>query len=148
MNKLILFAGQDYYPQGGVKDFVAFFESIEEFRESRWYADKTCMVYGETIDWWQLVDVFTMQSVAEGGEGVFGIGDPEDKPDIQEDYFWRNGKELGELIDFWHDRYGGTAPLNAILGLDETRYKYFVKHPPKEDMDRDGYIKYLDSIIK
>lgn len=51
--RYMLFAGDDYYPGGGMRDFVGFFNSIDEAN-----------VAGKEEDWHQVVDRETLQRVA------------------------------------------------------------------------------------
>lgn len=61
----LLFAGDTYYPNGGLEDFIDRFETIEEAKiealKSHNYSDMS----GTWIfDWWHIVDVNTLTIVA------------------------------------------------------------------------------------
>lgn len=45
----IVFAGQNYYPGGGMNDYKAVFESLEDALEATANAS--------SIDWWQIAEV-------------------------------------------------------------------------------------------
>ena len=57
MKPLLLFAGEHYYPSGGVNDFRGDFNTIEEAIEA--IANSSC-------DWWHVADE-NMRIVKSGG---------------------------------------------------------------------------------
>lgn len=57
MNRYLLFAGSQYYPSRGWRDFIASFETKAE-------AVHEAAKGGE--DWWQIVDLDTESVVDEG----------------------------------------------------------------------------------
>lgn len=59
-----LFAGEDYYPAGGMDDFVGVFESVEAAR-ARFSQGNEPERYNETIpfDWAHIVDTATFTKV-------------------------------------------------------------------------------------
>lgn len=59
MKPYLLFAGCDYYPDGGVGDLIAAFETAEEAEE--WGAHNR-------YDWWQVVRHVDMEVVAKSGD--------------------------------------------------------------------------------
>ena len=54
MKRYVLFAGSDYYPSGGWKDFRAMFDSVEEARQEVQHTDE---------DWWHIVDLTTGEEI-------------------------------------------------------------------------------------
>lgn len=60
-NKYALFAGDNYYPSGGVGDFIDFFETIEQAKERVSLQPKN-----REFDWWHVLDVSTFKIVAQG----------------------------------------------------------------------------------
>ena len=53
MKNYLLFAGEDYYPDGGFKDFLGDFDSIDDaklFLETNPKTNPT----GLSIDWWHI----------------------------------------------------------------------------------------------
>lgn len=64
MKKYLLFAGHNYYPAGGVLDFIGDYDTLEEAleeanRKEGWEDYKT-----EVYDWWHVVDHDTMEIIA------------------------------------------------------------------------------------
>ncbi len=56
MNRFFLFAGCDYYPQGGMNDFIGSFASMEAARE----AAMNCLEPGnDQCEWWHILDIET-----------------------------------------------------------------------------------------
>ena len=51
MKRFLLFAGEDYYPWGGWRDFVGSFDTAEEAM-----AVINQPVHGETVEWGHIVD--------------------------------------------------------------------------------------------
>jgi hypothetical protein len=54
-----LFAGDNYYPCGGLRDLKGRFETLED---ARVYVT-THLSYGEFYDWWHIVDTETFTIV-------------------------------------------------------------------------------------
>lgn len=50
MKRYMLFAGWDYYPSGGMRDFVGSYDTFDEARED---------ALGMTGDWWHILDIET-----------------------------------------------------------------------------------------
>ncbi len=76
MKRYALFAGFDYYPRGGAKDFVAFGKSVEECRLE--YLSPLRFIDNgsgskEPWGWGQIVELSTMAVVlwAEGRKWTF-----------------------------------------------------------------------------
>ena len=63
MKNFALFAGEDYYPSGGMDDLVGRFDSVEEALVVAFtYEDENSRGY----DWHQVVDLTTFTVVARG----------------------------------------------------------------------------------
>lgn len=62
MKRYMVFGGPDYYPSGGITDFLGTFDCLESAR----LATRGRDFYGHlgAIDWWQIFDT-TTQSVVE-----------------------------------------------------------------------------------
>lgn len=63
MKKYLLFAGDHYYPSGGVRDFVGDFDSIEG-------AMSELIRFGRSdgFDWYHIVEYSTMKIVKKGNK--------------------------------------------------------------------------------
>ena len=59
MRRYLLFCGDNYYPMGGMKDFVGSFDSIEKFE---YYME---VQRSSAPDWYQLFDTKTETIVRE-----------------------------------------------------------------------------------
>ena len=59
MKNFLVFAGINYYPSGGVKDFK---KSFDTEREALLYVANK---HGEYLDWWQIVDRDTFTIIEE-----------------------------------------------------------------------------------
>jgi hypothetical protein len=57
MKQYLVFAGSDYYPSGGWKDFKGSFDSIDEAK--KFLNTEELRSY----DWWQIVDTTTQEVV-------------------------------------------------------------------------------------
>lgn len=79
--KYALFAGQDYYPKGGIQDLVGLFETKEEAIEASKY--KYCFVkpkivrmtdgaahndYRLDVEWWHIVNTDTFEIIHQGNQ--------------------------------------------------------------------------------
>ena len=64
MKNFALFAGEDYYPSGGMDDLVGLFDSVDEavIGAIDTAADEDFLGY----DWYQVVDLTTFTVVARG----------------------------------------------------------------------------------
>lgn len=66
MKKYLLFAGDNYYPGGGMYDLIDSFDTIEEAiikaKEQRPYADSSGY---QCYDWYHIVDKDTMNKIKE-----------------------------------------------------------------------------------
>jgi hypothetical protein len=56
MKRYLLFAGQDYYPQGGWDDFVIDSDSVQSLKVK-------AVEYMTEYTWWHIVDTATMLQV-------------------------------------------------------------------------------------
>lgn len=68
MKYYMLFAGKEYYPYGGMKDWADCYDSVEEAKE---VAKEIIYNFHELpvafkYDWWQIVDADTWEILEEG----------------------------------------------------------------------------------
>ncbi len=76
MKYYLVFAGQDYEAEGGIKDYIGDFEDLDEARQAarRQYAPEHWSWKPENLtlrstfvyEWWQIVEHSTMQVVEQG----------------------------------------------------------------------------------
>ena len=71
MKRFWLFAGDHYYPSGGIQDFIGDFDDLEDARakvrhhreNSTWGLDPDF-----TYDWYHIVDMDTRKKIEQDGE--------------------------------------------------------------------------------
>lgn len=69
MDKYVLFAGDYYYPSGGMEDIKGWFPDEASAVEAG------CTWRSRGYDWWQVVDSQTWKVIKEGGKGVvYSVG--------------------------------------------------------------------------
>jgi hypothetical protein len=69
-----LFAGDEYYPAGGIDDLVATFDTLEDAARTGRHHDNVCRLgidrrraeYKERWQWWHILDTTTGEVHAEG----------------------------------------------------------------------------------
>jgi hypothetical protein len=64
MSRFALFAGDHYYPCGGMEDLVGRYESLEAAREA--FASRLMSVTDFGQDWYQIVDLVSFEVVDRG----------------------------------------------------------------------------------
>lgn len=72
MRRLALFAGHNYYPNGGWEDFQSYFDDLEAAKAEARRRMKLGAEPG-SIDWAQIVDLDTVKCVWSIGYGFKGI---------------------------------------------------------------------------
>lgn len=60
----LLFAGDNYYPCGGYDDLIAYAETEDELRQI--IEDNKSKRFGDSFDWWQIVNAHTHTIVDKG----------------------------------------------------------------------------------
>lgn len=60
----LLFAGDNYYPRGGYDDLIAYAETEDELRQI--IEDNKSKRFGDSFDWWQIVNAHTHTIVDKG----------------------------------------------------------------------------------
>jgi hypothetical protein len=64
MKKYLLFAGENYYPKGGMNDFKGSFDTVEE-SENEYYTNEVQRY--NSWEWYQIVDSETLDIVKQDG---------------------------------------------------------------------------------
>ncbi len=61
MKRYLLFAGDDYYPQGGINDLVDFFDTVELAKEK---AERIVEI--NNYDWYHIYDIVECKIILNG----------------------------------------------------------------------------------
>lgn len=76
MKRYWVFAGDNHYPNGGMEDYMGSFES-KKAAEAWVRANPKfkCNYSGrnEDMDWWHILDMFTMEIVSQSGDCDYDI---------------------------------------------------------------------------
>ena len=59
-NRFLLFAGENYYPQGGAEDFICGYDTIEQAMDAY---DKMPLEEYEEKEWANILDIKTLKPV-------------------------------------------------------------------------------------
>lgn len=71
MKRYLLFAGANYYPRGGMEDFVAGFDGLDgAIARGRAETDHSGERRGKADDWWHVLDLEEGKVVADGSFGA------------------------------------------------------------------------------
>ena len=69
MKRYLLFAGEAYYPNGGIEDFIGAFDTVQEAEVEAQFRYPSNLYYTAgrpKYDWWQVVDREDMQMFSGG----------------------------------------------------------------------------------
>ena len=71
MKRYLLFAGDTYYPRGGMRDLKGDFEYLTEAKLAAAEGESMIGNEGSGYDWWHVFDTQEMCVVANGGSTPF-----------------------------------------------------------------------------